>query len=262
MTPDQYLGHLRTEADALLAAAAVDPGATVPSCPGWTVRDLVRHVGTVWARATDVLTSGQLADGHDVARRPLPEFDSDDALLAWGQERADEVVSTVERVSVPDPEAECWTFLPPHTRGFWARRMALETALHGWDCRGAVGRRAPMDADLAADGIDEFLFVMLPRCLDRNPGGWSGETLRLHRTDGGADDGTDGGGEWLVRLDAGKAAVERGHARADMADVAVRGPASDLYLWCSGRATLATLPALEAAGDRRVAEEWSAEIRF
>ena len=176
---------------------------------------------------------------------------SDDALLAWGRERADEVVSAVERLSVPDPDGECWTFLPPHTRGFWARRMALETALHGWDCRDAVGHGSPVDGDLAADGVDEYLYVMLPRCLTRNPGTWAGQSLHLHRT--------DGDGEWLVHLDSGQATVERGHAKGD---VAVRGSGSDLYLWSTGRGTVDTLPDLDVVGDRSVAEQWSTEISF
>lgn len=246
MEPNEYLAHLRAEVDSLLDAAAVDPGAKVPSCPGWTVADLVLHVGNTWARGTDVLASGRNVD-----RRPLPEVESDDFLLAWGRERADEVVSAVEHWSVPDPGGECWTLVPPHTRGFWARRMALESVLHGWDCRNAVGRRSPMDADLAADGVDEFFSVMLPRCLQRNPGTWSGETLHLHRT--------DGEGEWWLRLADGQAEVERGHRKGD---VAVRGSGSDLYLWCSGRGTVDSLPDLDVVGDRSVAERWSTEIVF
>lgn len=246
MEPSEHLAHLRKETDAFLGAAAVDPGAAVASCPGWAVRDLVLHVGNTWARAADVL-----ATGRDAERRPLPAVESDAQVLSWGRDRADEIVDAVERLSVPDPEGECWTFLPPHNRGFWARRITLETLLHGWDCRAAVGPPSPMDADLAADGVDEFVFVMLPRCLQRNPAQWSGETVHLHRT--------DGEGEWFVRLDDGEVSAERGHRKGD---VAVRGTGSDLYLWCTGRGTLATLPELDVVGDRAVADEWSAVIRF
>ena len=49
-----YLAVLATEATAL-AAAAEEAGldAPVPTCPGWTVNDLVLHIGEVhrWATA-------------------------------------------------------------------------------------------------------------------------------------------------------------------------------------------------------------------
>lgn len=246
MEPSEHLAHLRQETEAFLAAAASDPGATVPSCPGWAVRDLVLHVGNTWARAADVL-----ATGREVERRPLPTVESDAQLLAWGRDRADEIVDAVERLSVPDPEGQCWTFLPPHNRGFWARRITLETLLHGWDCRAAVGPPSPMDAGLAADGVDEFVFVMLPRCLQRNPAPWSGETVHLHRT--------DGAGEWFVQLDGGEVTAERGHRKGD---VAVRGTGSDLYLWVTGRRSADDLDGLDVVGDEAVATRWTVDIRF
>lgn len=246
MQPVEYLARLRQEADALLDTAGTDLHAPVPSCPEWVVADLLVHVGLTWARATDVL-----ATDEEAARRPVPEVGPDAALLDWGRARADEVAEAVANRAVAEPNHACWTLGPPRTRAFWARRMVLETVLHWWDARGAVGRPAPMDADLAADGVDEFLTVMLPRCLQRRPGRWTGESVHLHRT--------DGDGEWWLRLDAGEATVEAGHKKGD---VAVRGSASDLYLWCTGRGTVDTLPDLDVVGDRSVAERWSSDIAF
>jgi hypothetical protein len=52
-----------------------------------------------------------------------------------------------------------------------------------------------IDADLATNGIDEFLAFMLPRQLKVRPDHWTGQSLHLHRT--------DGEGEWTIRLGLG-----------------------------------------------------------
>jgi uncharacterized protein (TIGR03083 family) len=218
----------------------------VRSCPAWDMADLVGHVGGAWARGAAVLRTGAEAQ-----RPEVPVVGSDDELLDWARKQAAEVADAVATLGVADPDHDCWTFGMPRSRRFWVRRMALETALHAWDAVGAVGRSLPIDSDLAADGVDEFLTVILPRSLGRNPGTWSGQSLHLHRT--------DGDGEWLVRLDAGQAAVERGHAKGD---VAVRGGGSDLYLWCTGRGKVDELPGLDVVGDRSVAERWSTDVAF
>ncbi len=103
------------------------------------------------------------------------------------------------------PTRPAWTFVPagPNagTAGFWTRRQAHELTVHRYDAQLAAGTTAPVDADLAADGIDELLVVMLPfAASDRLTG--AGETIHVHCT--------DRPGEWVVRLAAGGPEVERG----------------------------------------------------
>ena len=76
-----------------------------------------------------------------------------------------------------------------HTAGFVIRRMAQETAVHRWDADDAAGRPRPVEADLASDGIDEFLhhFARLAATTLRTVGG----SVHLHCT--------DVAGEWTVR---------------------------------------------------------------
>ena len=148
-----------------------------------------------------------------------------------------------------DPAANCWTFGLPRTPVFWIRRQALETAVHAWDGTGAVGTPAPIDGALASDGIDEFLSVMVARQVKQRPDIWTGQSFHLHRT--------DGEGEWMVRLGPdGELSSEHAHGKGD---VALRGPASSLYLWSLNR-----LPAddLELFGDPAVAALWTTEIAF
>lgn len=243
MEPAAHLTVLERSAERLLGAATGSLDRPVPSCPGWDVGDLVVHVGRVWSWAAAVLEHGAQQE------RPAPPDARDEgALLPWAAGHAARLVSTLRAA---DPGSECWTFGPPPTRRFWFRRQALEAALHAWDAEAATGAPAPLDAELAADGVDELLHVGLPRWAARNPDVWHGESVHLHRT--------DGDGEWLVRLGPGDLTVtERGHAKGD---VAVRGGAEALWLWCANRAGARDL-GIEVLGDVAVAERWSAVFAF
>ena len=91
---------------------------------------------------------------------------------------------------------------------------------------------------MAADGVDEWLHLFVPRFLALRdapiPEGLVGATLHLHGTD---DDQTEPA-EWLLRLTADGCEVERAHAKGD---AALRGPASELLLAVWHRTSLAHL---------------------
>ena len=243
MEPAEHLDVLRRGADALLAASAGALERPVPGCPEWTIADLVGHVGTTWGWAAEIVTTGQRA-----TRTPEPPAGSETALLGWARERADLVLAAL---GAADPDADCWTFGLPRSRRFWFRRQALETTLHARDAQEASGPPAPVDPEVAADGVDEYVTVMIPRWVSRRPEGWDGQTVHLHRT--------DGDGEWLVRLGPdGTAQVERSHGKGDLA---VRGPAEALWLWTCNRAGLDE-QSVEVFGDRDLAARWTSEISF
>jgi uncharacterized protein (TIGR03083 family) len=107
--------------------------------------------------------------------------------------------------------------------GFWARRTAHETAVHRWDAQNAGGPPDALAADLAVDGLDEYLGILSAFPGRRFPQRGS---IHLHAT--------DAPGEWLVRLDAEGIRVTHDHAKGD---VALRGPASDVLLVLLGRKT-------------------------
>jgi uncharacterized protein (TIGR03083 family) len=114
---------------ALLAEAAEAAGsdAEVPTCPGWRVRDLLRHTGTVHRWATAFVAEGLAAP------RPADDPPGLDGapLLTWFREGHQRLVDTLADAA---PDVRCWHFLPaPSPLAFWARRQAHETTVHRLD---------------------------------------------------------------------------------------------------------------------------------
>lgn len=247
MEPSQYLEAIRESSSALLASASGDLGARVPSCPGWTVTDLIAHMCRVWSWAEAIVRNGERAEAEEI-----PDSVAGTDLVALAHERAEKLLDALEQ---SDPDSDCWTFGEPRSRLFWFRRQALEAAVHAWDAQSALSRPEPLGAALARDGIDEFFTVLLPRRMRQRPEGWTGQSLHLHSTDSVGEEGSEG--EWMLRLGPDGAVVaEHGHAKGD---VALRGTSSSLYLWCLNRVPSADL---EVLGDRSIADRWTSEIAF
>ncbi len=241
MDSSEYLSHLRQDG-AALAAAAREGGeeglrAPVLACPEWDVAKLVLHMGIVhrW-QAAIVGTHAQAPPDMSGSPRAPDGLER----VEWLEEATGQLLVALKRCDVDEP---LWNFSDSDkTAGFWFRRSAQETAVHRWDMQAALGMPQPIDADLAADGIAEMFEVMLPRVASGLPREGLGGSLHLHCT--------DARGEWLVQLGAGRADVERSHAKAD---AAIRGVASDLDLFVWNRKGQAQL---EVIGDIGVADRW------
>ncbi|GAA1887785.1 maleylpyruvate isomerase family mycothiol-dependent enzyme [Asanoa iriomotensis] len=224
---DFWLGGLRAESAAFGAAVAqAPPDAPVPSCPGWTIGDLVQHLGGCYERTVWLIERG-------TTERPDPdhtasEAPAGEAALAWWQMRCDTLLSTLDAV---DPEAPVWNWAPQSKRAaFWHRRMALETAVHRWDAQISLAASEPIESKLAADGISEVLDTWLPagrRQTGERPHG----VVHLFAAD------TDQ--EWLVRLRGEGVALLDTDTILDTdeppARVQAEGTASDLLLALYGR---------------------------
>nr|MBO2501203.1 maleylpyruvate isomerase family mycothiol-dependent enzyme [Thermoanaerobacterales bacterium] len=234
MDRTRYLDSLRADADLLLRTAGGALDRPVPTCPGWSCERLVGHVGRVW-RWTAAWVRGE----RDIQVERAP---AGDAVVAWARAGLDELVAAIEAT---DPEAEVDTWAGPQPAMFWPRRMAIEAALHRVDAQLAVGERTPVDTALALEAIDELFTVILPWRGTPDLRG-DGETIHLHAT----DDLPAGEGEWLVTLGADGVAVERTHAKGD---VAVRGPASELVLLLWNRTGHERC---EVFGDRSLLDRW------
>jgi hypothetical protein len=157
-------------------------------------------------------------------------------------------------------DVRVWAFGEQRPAGYWARRMTHETTVHGVDAQLTVpgGEQRPaIPADVAADGIDEWLTV-LAGPSDGEPdlraaGLAAGESLHVH-----AGDVPGGTGEWLVRHDPAGITVRRAHEKATLA---LRGGASDLLLVLLQRLPPDD-PAVQVHGDPALLRRWLAETRF
>jgi uncharacterized protein (TIGR03083 family) len=208
------LAAIRRESDRFYAVAdGADPTLGVPSCPGWSIADLVWHLGEVhWFWATDIETRAADPERIGAARPERPA--SYPEIVAFGRSQAERLISVLEQT--PD-DTSVWTWSPPHqTVGFIRRHQAQEAAVHRWDLQAAATATPPdpIDPEVASDAIDEVLAVTLPWGVSEEgplPG-----SVHIHCVD------TEG--EWLIHPDGG---VEAVHAKGD---VALRGRASDLLL--------------------------------
>ncbi|MFF4016066.1 maleylpyruvate isomerase family mycothiol-dependent enzyme [Streptomyces sp. NPDC001843] len=231
--------HVLDHEGRLLAAAAEAAGADakVPTCPGWQVRDLLRHTGAVhrWAAGfvADGLTEpGPLGDG--------PDLDGDE-LVSWYRDSHRRLVDTL---AAAPPDVACWTFHPAPCASplaFWTRRQAHETTVHRYDAESAAGGTASRIAtDFAVDGIDELLrgFHARPKSGVRTD---RPRVLRVRPLDADA--------VWTVRLSDRPPVAglgESGDAEAELA-----GPADQLYLALWNR-----LSVPRVTGDAELATLW------
>jgi len=205
-------------------AAAADPGATVPSCPGWTVGDLVRHVGEVYLHKVECMRLG-------TGPQPWPpagiEQEEPVALL----ERA--YSALIAELAAREAESPAFTWYgPDQTVGFWIRRMAQETVIHRVDAELAAGVPiAEIPDDLALDGVDELLVAF----LEYGSRNWPEEFAEvLREADGRAVRIETGGSAWLVR--PAPDAVEVRVSDVGRAEAVVRGDPAPMLLWLWNRA--------------------------
>ncbi len=219
-----YIAALGREGELLAAVAErAGMGAAVPSCPGWAVRDLLKHTGYVHRWATGFVADGlgRPSDGASEAEI-LSQGPGDAELPGWFR---DGHAALVRALSEAPPDLDCWAFLAaPSPLAFWARRQAHETGIHRVDAEQAAGREATsvFEPAFAADGVDELLMGFLARSIRR--GSWPGldASLAIHVADGAA-----GGADWLVTGGSSEPGVSRGTGPAGCD---VTGQARDLYL--------------------------------
>lgn len=207
----------------------------VPTCPGWTVRDLASHLGGVHAWAAAIVRGA----GPDADRPAAP---ADTHLADWYRQHAVELADVLRGAP---PAGPAWSFGAERTVRFWFRRQAHETAMHRVDLQHAARQPAAYDDVLAADAVQEVFDVMMPH-VNRSAIAPIVAPLIMSCED--ADD------RWLLRPSREVGTVDHDHTRApggSGAAARIRATASDLALGLWKRPT-ATPWFIE--GDRSVVE--------
>lgn len=224
----------------LLQAGPLD--AQVPGCPDWTLGDLGVHMCNVQRWATWVIENGKAGE----ATEPPPE--PADVATAFAATTPKLLVA----IAASDPDAECWNFGPgPQVTSFWYRRQALEVAMHRWDAESAVSESpAPLVPEVAADVIDEFIHLMMPRIIER-------ESVDLSGLDGDVHiHCTNTAGEWTFEVVDGALVVTDEHRKSA---VAARGEASQLALMLQNRVGI---DAVEVFGETGLLDAWLGKLHY
>lgn len=248
LSPDRYYTQIESGAAALADLLASNgPDLHIPTCPEWTLRQLATHLGRAhrWAAQIAATRSAEFIPFRTVPDGALP---ADPAQQGpWLRAGAGLLVKSVRQAG----DDVVWSFVGQVPAGFWARRMAAETLVHLADAQLAAGQQPGMDADLAADAIDEWVSVISgpdPGSPDERAAALpAGAVLHLHATDDGL-----AGGEWLIRNTAAGIAIESGHGKGD---AALTGPAQSLLLVLMRRLPPAD-PSVTVYGEPGILTAW------
>jgi uncharacterized protein (TIGR03083 family) len=233
------------------AANGSDLDVEVPTCPGWVMRDLVRHLSEIhlWAAARVARKATKLfQDDISESTEAWPElavfWPDDDDLVDWYLETNANLLRSLEAAS---PSDDMFTFLPaPSPLAMWARRQAHETAVHRFDAEYATGHGGRFEPVFASDGIDEVVVGFAQRRTEfpvETP-----RTMAVHAED--TDD------YWHITMSPDGIVAGRDESPAD---VTLAGAASDLYLVLWNRPADS---AIRVVGDEELLDLWHGKNRI
>ena len=206
MENSRYLDCLAADFARLRAVVPGALAAPVPTCPGWTVADLTRHLAQVYLHKTVAMQTGAEPEPWP------PEGLADEEPVAL-LDRAYAGLRAEFAARKPADPAGSW-YTPDQTVGFWIRRMAQETVIHRIDAELGAGQPVdPVPDDLAVDGIDELLKVFVAFGV-AEWGDYFTEAL-----------GSSPGRTYTVRTDGAAWQMRTGPGRFDVTDGAGHGAA-------------------------------------
>lgn len=182
----------------------------VPSCPDWTLRELVIHLGEVhewWA--ANIREANPEKHWEGVRTKPA----SPESSVDWFRAQTAALVSAISESELGSP---CWTWWEaPRTLEAVARHQVQEAEIHRWDAENAVGEPNPIPLEISVDGISEFLSVHRSSIEDLDLPG-----LRFEATD--SDEA------WIINPE-------------NQIESTTSASASDLVLFLNGRLGLAAV---------------------
>ncbi len=217
----------------------------VPACPGWQVRDVVGHLGRIFATKEPLIRtrSQEEAEESDSLKSP------DSGLIDWFKTQS-RALSDAFRVTPSNTKV--WSWSDDHSVGFWLRRMAHETLIHRVDVEQAHGENSPIVSELADDGIDEVLTIFMSGCPDWADFELTGNTTRIESSENTWDL------EWISWAGISPRSGKRVGPMSSIQlsdqiknpDCVISGSSADLDLWIWGRGSMSDLA---IAGDIELA---------
>ncbi len=244
----------RSTAFRAAVASAPSLDVQVPTCPDWTLFDLAQHIGEGrrdWAAtvAAGPAPAKSAAEGAPAVPRER------EALLAWLAESTEQLLDALRKAG---PDRGCWTWWEtsqsPQTSGAVARHQLQQMAVHTYDAQITVGAPQPLPAEVALDGVDEFLSTC---CATTSAWPHEPATVDYHATEGRS---------WRLMLSADGARTARlpdpgtppaavAGEEPGMADASLRDTAGELVLALYGRIPV---DSLKADGDLRLFDQLQA----
>ncbi|MEV6195959.1 maleylpyruvate isomerase family mycothiol-dependent enzyme [Streptomyces sp. NPDC051920] len=248
----------RSRAFRAAVASAPSLDVQVPTCPEWTLFDLARHIGegrrdwaaTVAAGPAPVKSA---AEGAPAVPRER------EALVAWLAESTEQLVDALREAG---PDRGCWTWWAasqsPETCGAVARHQLQQMAVHTYDAQITVGAPEPLPAEVALDGVEEFLFTCVA-----TTSAWPHKptAFDFHATEGHSWRLTvDGDGARSTRISApGTTPAATADEDPDPAGVSVHGTADELVLFVYDRIPADSLQLEGDAGLFDLLRAWEPE---
>jgi uncharacterized protein (TIGR03083 family) len=228
-----------------------DPATSVPTCPGWTLNQLFKHVGRGNRWSAQIISDRmhEPLDPRSVRDGKPPE--DPDAAIAWLESGVQAIFDAVDHVGA---ETRVWTFTGPKPAGWWIRRRLHEATVHRADAVLAVGGEYSIAPELAADGISEWININIAGADPHSPPLSRGLALHLHAT----DEGLGPTGEWTITNDEDGLNWSHDHTKGESA---VRGTATNLLLALTRRKASAEA-GLEVFGDAAIWDGWLSHTPF
>lgn len=227
----------------------------IPTCPGWTLEQMVGHVGRGHRWAAEI-----------VRRRLLEPVPIQEVIVpAKPDERSEWLMAgawmLAEAVRDAGPEQPVWTWQKDRSAGFWLRRMLHDEVVHRFDAELALGIEGDLAADLAADGVSDLLDTAATLSMPDigvssafSSLAGAGESLQFIATDANLGSSR----EWSVTRSPAGVTWRYGHRRAQ---VTVRGPALQLMLLLNRRLAVGTAD-VEIIGDQELFAHWWLNSKF
>jgi uncharacterized protein (TIGR03083 family) len=277
---DRYTVELRREmvrlADISSKIALPEP---VPTCPAWTLADLVSHIrqGHEWAtailttRSTVFLAPPGLSDAPDDDRSWTEKVASgargsaQEGSLAdpqrrvhWLMEGTDRLIDALDEVGADVP---IWAPRGKQTKEYWARWALFEAAVHRADLCLMAGLPFVLDTDVALICVNSFLTAcadpaaekFLSPLFSEIPRG--GQTLRFQPEQAPADSHLDNFPNWLITCAPDGVQITRDAPPSDLADVTIMAAPADLLMVVKGRLRPDS-PLVTVQGDRALLDLW------